>query len=98
MFSRLIQHSRKFWLVALLALSVFGVQVLQASPLHNHAQETVDCALCHLQTLGDDTEVARSLSIAVQHQQALPGSTLTAHYSLHSPAPYQGRAPPFASL
>jgi hypothetical protein len=98
MFSQLIQHSRKFWLAALLALTVFGAQVLQASPLHDHAQETVDCALCHLQTLGDDTEVARSLPIAVQQQQTPPKAAFAAYVSLLSPAPYQGRAPPAARL
>ena len=97
MLSSLLKHCRNLWLVSLLALTVFGGQVLQASPLHNHAQETVDCALCHLQTLGDDSEYAHGLVQLVPATRAttavLPPATPAAPFT----SPYQGRAPPITS-
>jgi hypothetical protein len=97
MLSSLLKHCRNLWLVSLLALTVFGGQVLQASPLHNHAQETVDCALCHLQTLGDDSEythgLVQLLPAACATSAVLPPATPAAAFT----SPYQGRAPPITS-
>jgi len=97
MLSSLLKHCRNLWLVSLLALTVFGGQVLQASPLHNHAQETVDCALCHLQTLGDDSEYTHGLVQLLPAARAtsavLPPATPAAAFT----SPYQGRAPPITS-
>lgn len=96
MLSTLLKHCRNLWLVSLLALTVFGGQVLQASPLHNHAQETVDCALCHLQTLGDDTVIDRSLPLAVSSPASIAAAFIPAAPATPFASPYQGRAPPLA--
>jgi hypothetical protein len=93
----LLKHCRNLWLVSLLALSVFGGQVLQASPLHNHAQETVDCALCHLQTLGDDSEVDHGLPLVIRAAATVATSFIPAVPAAAFTSPYQGRAPPAAS-
>lgn len=94
----LLPQRTRAWLLAAMAVVLLGVQVLQFSPLHNHTLAVDDCALCHLQPLGDDSE----------HEQALPETQLLAitvalvdHSSTpqaRSHTPYQGRAPPFLSL
>jgi hypothetical protein len=97
MLSHLLKHCRNLWLVSLLALTVFGGQVLQASPLHDHTQETVDCALCHLQTLGDDSEQDRGLSLPVLATTTVAAAFVPALPAAAFPSPYQGRAPPATS-
>lgn len=80
--------------IALLAVLLAGMQMLQSAPWHDHQRETVDCALCHLQTLGDDSEIDRTLPLA---QTPLTVSVLVAaseFTATHFAAPYQGRAPP----
>jgi len=94
----LLKHCRNLWLVSLLALTVFGGQVLQASPLHNHTQETVDCALCHLQTLGDDTVIDHSLPLTVTGSISIAAAFVPATPAAPFTSPYQGRAPPSASV
>ncbi len=87
------QNFARLLLISLMAFTLIGVQLVQASPLHQHAQHSVDCALCHLQ-LSDDAEIqyqnviTRLLTIALK---VVPASTF---YSSISPSPYQGRAPP----
>jgi hypothetical protein len=80
--------------IALIAVLLAGVQMLQSSPWHDHQRETVDCALCHLQTLGDDSEIGHSLPLA----QAVVATPVVVaadqFFSSHFAAPYQGRAPP----
>jgi hypothetical protein len=90
----LLKHCRNLWLVSLLALAVFGGQVLQASPLHNHAQETVACALCHLQTLGDDSELDHGLPLVILAAATAVPSFVPAIPAVAFSSPYQGRAPP----
>lgn len=86
-------HMRHLLLIALILFTLTGVQLVQASPLHNHAQHSVDCGLCHLQ-LGDGIPV-RTLSGVQQGPLAAPAPMLpVAAYLSASPSPYQGRAPP----
>ena len=84
---------RQALLIALMALSLVGVQVAQSSPLHQHTQHTVDCALCHLQ-LSDDVLVHYQFAPTFVPSLAPEAAALTQFYSLSSPSPYQGRAPP----
>jgi hypothetical protein len=89
-----LHRSCRIHLIALMAFMLLGVQVLQHSPLHNHAHEIVDCAMCHVQTLGDDTEHEQSLvvsgiAIAILVVTESIAPTLNCLCS-----PYQGRAPP----
>ena len=84
-------------LLGLLTFTLIGTQVLQASPLHHHAQHSVDCALCHLH-LSDDAIIQQRNIITRLGQVAvdvLPPSTF---YNFLSPSPYQGRAPPLYFL
>ena len=90
-----LRHLRQFLLIALMAFTLVGVQLVQSSPLHNHAQHTVDCALCHLQ-LGDDTLVRHSFAAPSRIDSGPPALAPATFYVSSYPAPYQGRAPPFA--
>ncbi|MBT6042362.1 MAG: hypothetical protein HOH14_02580 [Gammaproteobacteria bacterium] len=45
---------QQIFTICLITLSLLGVQVIQASPLHDHGDHVVDCALCHF----DNTEDA----------------------------------------
>lgn len=84
---------RQVLLIALMAFTLVGVQLVQSSPLHSHAQHSVDCALCHLQ-LSDDTLARHQLTPTFVPNSA-PGTALPAAvYAFSSPSPYQGRAPP----
>ncbi len=87
------QHLRKALLIALMAFTLVGVQLIQSSPLHDHTQDTVDCALCHLQ-LSDDTLVHHQFIVPVKVASAPVAAALSRFYSCSSPSPYQGRAPP----
>lgn len=88
-------HQRliRLLLISLMAFSLVGVQVLQASPLHQHAQHSVDCALCHLQ-LSDDAEIHYQSVVTRLAKIVLKTSLPGTFYSFISPSPYQGRAPP----
>jgi hypothetical protein len=96
MLSTFARYCAKWWLTSLLAFTLFGVQVLQESPLHDHAQETVDCALCHLQHLGDDSEVAHVMPAVDVVAQAVISHASHAILPSVNPSPYHGRAPPHA--
>lgn len=84
---------RQILLIALMAFTLAGAQLAQNSPLHNHAQHTVDCALCHLQ-LGDDVLVRYQFVPAFAPNGAPAELAPAPFHSLSSPSPYQGRAPP----
>lgn len=87
------QRLTRLLLISLMAFSLVGVQALQASPLHQHAQHSVDCALCHLQ-LSDDAEIQYHSIITRLAKVLLKTSPPSTFYSFISPSPYQGRAPP----
>jgi hypothetical protein len=84
---------RHILLIALMGFTLLGAQLAQNSPLHNHAQHTVDCALCHLQLSDDVLVVYQFTPTFVPHSAptALPPAPF---YTFSSPSPYQGRAPP----
>ena len=84
---------RHLLLIALMAFTLVGVQVAQSSPLHNHAQHSVDCALCHLQ-LSDDVLVRLQYTPTFVPNSAPNVLVPAPFYSFSSPSPYQGRAPP----
>jgi len=84
---------RHAWLIALMVFVLGGLQVVQASSLHDHSQHTVDCGLCHV-PLGDGaapSELVGSISAPLNFPLfflvvlAIPQG---------NPSPYQGRAPP----
>lgn len=87
------QRFARLLLISLMALSLIGIQALQASPLHQHAQHSVDCALCHLQ-LSDDAEIQYQYVITRLARIALKVLPANTFYSFINPSPYQGRAPP----
>jgi hypothetical protein len=90
----LLKRHRRSWLTLLLLVAFAGVQVLQVSALHDHARETVDCALCHAPVLGDDSTLDRSLNLPAAQAGVRPVVRLSAAPTGPAPSPYQGRAPP----
>jgi len=89
----LLQLARRYGLIALMLFVLAGVQVLQASPLHDHAQHSVDCGLCHV-PLADAPSSAQGLIPEFDATTtALPCLAADVH-DTHNPSPYQGRAPP----
>ena len=97
MINRLLHRSTRAWLIALMATILLGVQLLQYSPLHDHAREVADCALCHLQPLGDDTEIDHSLPTPILTAFAVVIFELIETPRAAAHTPYQGRAPPLFS-
>jgi hypothetical protein len=87
------QQLRHYLLIALMAFTLVGVQLMQASPVHDHVQHSVDCALCHLH-FGDDTLVRHTLTVPFRAATAPVAIALSPFYASSSPSPYQGRAPP----
>jgi len=87
------QKFARLLLISLMAFTLIGVQALQASPLHQHAQHSVDCALCHLQ-LSDDAEIQYQNVITRLIQTTFKTRPPGTFYTFLSPSPYQGRAPP----
>lgn len=79
-----------------MAFALAGVQLLQHSPLHDHAQHAVNCALCHLQ-LSDDALLHSTVSVAFIAHNILYAQYLREFHSSQNPSPYHGRAPPFFS-
>ncbi|HTR00259.1 MAG TPA: hypothetical protein VMH83_09725 [Candidatus Acidoferrum sp.] len=94
MLKHFTKYCKRPWLIALFAFTLAGVQLVQNSPWHDHAREVVDCALCHLQPLGDDTEIDHSLPLPVAGAQPVLVLQSVAAPVPHFPSPYQGRAPP----
>ena len=88
-----MRPSRRLLLVSLLATVLLGLQALQASPLHDHNQHSVDCALCHLQ-LSDLTLDTQPL-VKVSHGALMVAALPRAQLLLPSASsPYLSRAPP----
>jgi hypothetical protein len=97
MMSRFREQFARLLVISLMAFTLIGVQVLQASPLHQHTQHSVDCGLCHLQ-LSDDAEIHYQNVIVRLLQTAFKVVQPASFYTSLSPSPYQGRAPPFYIL
>jgi hypothetical protein len=91
--TRYRQQLRQLLLLSLMVFTLTGVQLVQASALHNHTQHTVDCALCHLQ-FSDDALVQHQINLAFQGVAAPVAPLIPELYVSANPSPYQGRAPP----
>lgn len=89
----LLQPLRRYGLIALMLFVLAGVQVIQASPLHDHSQHSVDCALCHV-PLADDPSGQRGIAPEFHATAAVVPAALHRFFSSTNPSPYQGRAPP----
>jgi hypothetical protein len=84
---------RHAWLIALMVFVLGGLQIVQASPLHDHSQHTVDGGLCHV-PLGDGA-LPTVLPGSIPVFQNFPRFYLVVLApSQGNPSPYQGRAPP----
>jgi len=86
---------QQIFTICLLTLSLLGVQVIQASPLHDHGDHVVGCALCHF----DNTETA--LPTTAQPQPRFDNKAIYAvadsHFIVFLPyQSFQSRAPPVA--
>ncbi|MDR0781810.1 MAG: hypothetical protein LBF16_14155 [Pseudomonadales bacterium] len=88
-------HYRRLLLLLLLSVTLLGVQLVQDSPLHQHTQHTVDCALCHFQ-LSDDSEHSPQWHVFVAPQCPQLGLVAVVAAFDPTPTPYQSRAPPRA--
>jgi hypothetical protein len=89
-------QTRRLWLVALLASVLVAVQLVQASPLHEHSSHSIDCGLCHLPAVDDPrAQQAPVAAISDLPVQLLHSAALC--FSSHCSVPYQGRAPPAVS-
>ncbi len=84
---------RTFIKISLITLALIGVQVIQASPLHDHSNHVVDCGLCHFS----------STEIAIEDSPVVTPSTTPRYFSVPRTInitaksirlSYQGRAPP----
>ena len=92
---RSYKELRSYLLIALMALTLVGVQFLQSSPLHDHTQHSVECAVYHL-SFSDDALFDRNVAVAAIARSVPYSQYLQDFYSFGNPSPYQGRAPPLA--
>jgi hypothetical protein len=87
---------RTFIKISLITLALIGVQVIQASPLHDHSDHVVDCGLCHFSsteiTFDDSPVITPSINprnIAVPRTETVVSESARLSY--------QGRAPPLSN-
>ena len=90
---QLPQQGRHLLLIGLMAGMLLGVQLLQASPLHQHAQHSVQCTLCHLQS-GDAALLQHPLDLSLITPAGVTGSHAVAAPATAARLHYQSRAPP----
>ena len=85
--------TRQLLTVLLLILTLLGVQVVQASPLHDHSTHVIDCGLCHFS----------ASECAIDDIPVITVSVTQSHFSIRKTVDvaldttglsYQGRAPP----
>ena len=89
--------TRQLLAVALITLTLAGIQVVQASPLHDHVSHFNGCALCHFsgtEAVIPATPVTLDIPIGRSHQ---PVPVITLH-DTSSPSSFRSRAPPVTSL
>lgn len=91
----LLQLTRRYGLIALMLFVFAGVQVVQASPLHDHAQHTVDCGLWHV-PVTDASEASAALVPDYVARGVVVLPTVKLFVRKAGPSPYQGRAPPIS--
>jgi len=92
-YSLLMNSLRTFIRISLITLALVGVQVIQASPLHDHSDHVVDCGLCHFSfsEIAVDDSPASTLTNIPRHY-AVPDAVRVASEPVR--LAYQGRAPP----
>jgi hypothetical protein len=77
----------------LVILALTGIQVVQASPLHDHLDQVADCLLCHYDN--NSHSLPESMPVAPAYIAHLPPED---SYSLRIPASgitaFNSRAPP----
>lgn len=86
-------RSRHWLTIPLIVLVLTGIQVVQASPIHDHLDHVAGCALCHYNGNSHAVPVAGQVAPAVKSGQVYTDDG----YSLITasrPSPFQGRAPP----
>jgi hypothetical protein len=91
--STLLPLTRRYGLIALMLFVLAGAQVLQATPLHDHSQHSVDCGLWHV-PVADAPAAPLLLPPDSQLQSLAPLPAATLLPQGQRPSPYQGRAPP----
>jgi len=88
-------RSRHWLKISLIILVLTGIQVVQASPLHDHLDHVAGCALCHYNGNSHAIPViCQQIPVVKSH-----GILTVSDYSLipvSQPSPFQGRAPPFS--
>lgn len=84
---------RHFYTVVLLILALSGVQVVQASPLHDHSTHVVDCGVCHFSASEATVDDSPVTSISVTPAQFTIARAIQVTNNRTRLA-YQGRAPP----
>jgi len=85
--------NRKIFSVLLITLALCGVQVVQASPLHDHTGHLSGCSLCHFNgasAIRQDSDVHIWVTGTVTE---IFIGTVLAPVAGHYPA-FRGRAPP----
>lgn len=89
--------TRKLLTVLLLSLALCGTQVVQASPLHDHAGHFSGCSLCHFDG-GQAIKAADANTTPVTESACNRPVMLITHP--HNPVlpAYLSRAPPQVSL
>lgn len=89
----MLKHHKSSLLVALLILSLTGIQLFKDSPWHHHSQETADCVLCHFEN-HDDTLQAEHAGKAAVKKTDRHLSWLVQHQRGPKTQAYHSRAPP----
>lgn len=89
----MIKLNRHILLVGFLAVMLLGVQTVQNSSVHDHAQHQVDCVLCHFDS-NDQVALSQStIKFTVEQIAHSSESSDQVFISYQYPA-YQGRSPP----
>jgi len=88
-----LKQWRPLLLIGLMAGLLLGVQLLQASPLHQHTQHAVECPLCHLQA-GDTALLQQAPALPFVAGTAPIGDFKVIFAVSTTTSTYQSRAPP----
>lgn len=89
--------SKQYCLIALMALTLLGIQAVQESPLHDHSQHEVDCAVCHF-SMSDDSVVSSSKHFVFTATRSVYHATVKQFNASHTYSLYESRAPPHLFL
>lgn len=89
----MIKLSQQKLLVWFLAFTLLGVQAVQNSPIHDHVQHQVDCALCHFDS-HDQAIVAQTFVKPFEAKIIYFIEFAEQGYFSSLYPSYQGRSPP----